>query len=173
MLADLKERLEIALEDEAAHTQMSRLTYLNLGKFYVHTNPPVCLLLPQTSSNESPPSTPQWTLVTQQRPAANHRRDLLIEERPIAMASCLIWIWIWKHLPHYISHYLINYSWNPQTSKGARMSTWTALNLIHRLSFVTSKHVSPCRVHKCLVRTLHREMEEVRVGHGWQEKGLS
>lgn len=61
------------------------------------------------------------TVVTQPRPPANHRRDQLIEEWANATASCLIWIWILKHLPHYIFHYLINYSWNPQTSKGARM----------------------------------------------------
>lgn len=61
------------------------------------------------------------TVVTQPRPPANHWRNLLIEEPANATASCLIWIWILKHLPHYIFHYLINYSWNPQTSKGARM----------------------------------------------------
>lgn len=37
---------------------------------------------------------------------------------------------------------------------GCRASTWTALNLIHCFSFITSKYMSPCIVYKCLLRTL-------------------
>ena len=47
---------------------------------------------------------------------------------------------------------------------GCRASTWTALNLIHCFSFITSKYMSPCLVHKCLLRTL---------GETWGVGGLS
>lgn len=55
-------------------------------------------------------------------------------------------------------------STSEQGCSDAGANTWTALNLIHCFPFITSKYMSPCLVHKCLLRTLREN--EGREGRG-------
>lgn len=83
--------LKITLEDEAAQTQMSKAGWLELWQVLC-THKLTCVfatpqnILKLISSLHASMN----TVVTQPHPPANHRRDLLIEERVNATASCLI-----------------------------------------------------------------------------------
>ena len=89
------------------------------ARAHTHTDSPVCFQLPQI--NLLPPCPSEQRRRRAPSSSQSPGRSAYWRAGANATASCLIWIWILKHLPHYIFHYLINYSWNPQTSEGARM----------------------------------------------------
>lgn len=90
-------------------------------------------------------------------PGANHRKDLLTEERGECHSELFDLNLNFKTSPslHFLlSNQLFMKSTNEQRVLGRRANTWTALNLIHCFSFITSERTSPCLVYKCLLRTL-------------------
>lgn len=81
----------MTLEDEAAQTQMPRMTRLNLEVLCTHKLTCVLATPPKYQINLLPLRPDEHRSRTDPpRPPANHPTDLLIEERVDATASCLI-----------------------------------------------------------------------------------